>query len=108
MSVAAPAVRGKPKPRCSVVTPAGLLPASMHGLPANSACVLVGPPLSASGPSISGVPEGRLLPLAEVRRRPVALPTALLIRVMGYSLEMSATGVRSGRVLPESIELVML
>ena len=47
-------IRWKPGPRWSYWTPAGiksLLPASMAGLPGSRAMVMVGPPLSCSGPS---------------------------------------------------------
>ena len=48
-------LRGKPKPRWSVGGTPALSPASMAGLPASRAWVLVGPPLLASGPSFGSI-----------------------------------------------------
>jgi hypothetical protein len=51
MSVCAPTVRGNPAPRWSNDNASGFDPVSMAGLPESNACVCVGPPLLASGPS---------------------------------------------------------
>ena len=48
-------LRGKPAPRWSVGGTLALSPASMAGLPASRAWVLVGPPLFASGPSFGSI-----------------------------------------------------
>ena len=60
MSTDVPEIRAKPLPRWSVVralpsapTARALLPAPSAGLPASRAIVFVGPPLSASGPSLA-------------------------------------------------------
>src|SRR5439155_21469419 len=46
---------GRATPRWSVAGQAALSPASIAGLPGSRACVLVGPPLSANGPSSGSV-----------------------------------------------------
>ena len=75
MSAFDPNTRTKVGPRWSVGRPAGLDPASISGLPARGAMVWVGPPLSASEPSIRLVPNGMLF--APVRVNPALSPTAL-------------------------------
>src|SRR5262245_34240002 len=74
-------VREYPAPRWSVVRPAGLLPLSMHGLPASRAWVGVGPPLSASGPRFRAAPKGKLLPWSTNVPMKLPLPIALVLAV---------------------------
>src|SRR5262245_3366044 len=81
MSAAMPWMRGKPLPRWSVARLAGLLPASMAGLVAPSACVGVAPPLLSSGPRSRSVLYGRLLALAAVSVKPLLTLMALRVAV---------------------------
>src|SRR5581483_5759070 len=74
----------------------------MARLPVPSACVRVGPPLSASGPRLRAAPNDRLLPLVPDGLKPGGLPTALKFRFTVPVLEMSGAAVL---VLPETIEL---
>jgi hypothetical protein len=66
MSAAVPNMRGNPLPRWSVDKASGLLPASMAGLPARSACVRVGPPSKAIGARCGSVPVTFPAPVSEM------------------------------------------
>ena len=61
--------------------PVGLKPVLMHGLPGNSACVSVGPPLSCSGPRLSGTPNGKLPLELGLSVKPSGEPIAQLVAV---------------------------
>jgi hypothetical protein len=106
MSTAAPIPRGYPGPRWSVATPAGtsaLEPLPISGLPIVGRYVSVGPPLSANGSSMRSLRNGRLLPLAPVRVKPVPLPMALKLAVTLTKLQpMSSSSATP--TLPETME----
>ena len=78
---AEPPAGGRSPPRWSSGGPAAL-PVSMAGLVERSACVSVGPPLSASGPSCGSVFDqvAVALPEAAVRRIDVVAPRGELAR----------------------------
>src|SRR5437763_4991288 len=72
--------------RCSVDSPAGLLPALTAGLPGACAIVLVGPPLFASKPSLGSVFAGRLWPPV------IVAPAWLRIRLKLAMTDPSTSG----------------
>ena len=93
------AFREKPVPRWSVVMAAAragvqvlvktqLSPASSAGLPASSACVLVGPPLSASGPTrgaIGATEVPTILPLLPLLIPFIPVPSPIKLNELAGS-----------------------
>jgi hypothetical protein len=78
------ALWGRSTPRWSVVGQSGVDAASIAGLPSRSACVRVGPPLSASGPSLGSMGKlfGLTLPtwLPSVFVMPLPLPSPIRLK----------------------------
>src|SRR5262245_19696131 len=85
-----------------------LSPALISGLVGCGACVRVGPPLSASGPSRRLAPKARLLPLVAESENPVLLPTALKLT---FTVDPLAPVRMSGPLtllFPDTIELTIV